>query len=130
MRIVYAVNKEGVSTVMERLGTLSESEKTSDRNLAIRLMALINHAAEHGGIVSPPQGKKLDGYPFSELRQKHGRDLLRICYFTHREDKLVLLHIFEKPDGKASEKIVAKELAYANHVYNLYLSNPKKHAIQ
>lgn len=112
------------SQALEKRGKTKQARRV--KNLALRLFAIIQHAAEHEGIVHPPLGDKMHGYPFFELRQKHGKQLIRIFYFTYHKEKLVLLHVYDKKEGNAAKQA---EIKQAHKNYKLYLSNPKKHEL-
>ncbi|MBT4937382.1 hypothetical protein HON22_05690 [Candidatus Peregrinibacteria bacterium] len=108
--------------ISEKLGKAKKAEK--QRGLALRLLTVIKHAAEHDGIVYPPLGDKMHGYPLNELRQKHGKELIRIFYFVYMKNKLVLLHAYDKKEGTVAPK---KEINIAYNNYKLYISNPQRY---
>lgn len=101
-------------------GKSKEAEKFM--NLFNRLLSLIKHAMERNGQASLPESKKLHGYPLCELRQKNRKRLIRIFYFAYLQEKLVLLHVFEKKEGEETPKV---EIEEAYHNYKLYISDPK-----
>jgi phage-related protein len=122
--------KDYLDSLVAKAEELEEKGKTNQadklRKNALRLFALIQHAAEHNGIVHPPQGDKMHGHPFFELRQKISKNLIRIFYFVYRNQKLVLLHVYQKPEGSPASQ---KEIATAQENYDKYTSNPKKHEL-
>ena len=105
-------------------GKAQQAEKL--RRFALRLLAIIQHAAEHEGVVHPPLGDKMHGHPFYELRQKQSQTLVRIFYFAYQNKKLVLLHAYEKKEGTPA---LQSEINTAQRNYNLYISHPHKHEI-
>lgn len=136
LRIVYFQEKENspVKSYIDRIinEADAESKKGKDKSagkkkrLAIRLLALIQHAAEVDGNVQPPAGKKLYSFPFSELRQKAGKNLIRIFYFTYGQKDLVLLHAYDKQEGEEADP---KELKQAEENFKKYNFHPNKHAL-
>lgn len=139
LRIVYFGNSEVAGLhipVREYIDNISNQAElslkkgnirqyTKHEQLAARLMMLIIHTAQNDGKVSMPHGKKLYDYPFSELRQKVSKTLVRIFYFVHNGNDLILLHAYNKSEGSPTP---LKELEQAHINFKLYQSNPNKHA--
>ena len=137
LQIVYFCEEDGKSSMKDYLDGLIQSADDLEaqgktkragqmRNLAFRLLSIIRHAAEHEGIVHPPLGDKMHAYPFFELRQRHGKRLIRIFYFAYHKEKLVLLHMYEKNEGESARQ---GEMEQANRNYKTYISNPEKYEI-
>jgi hypothetical protein len=139
LKIIYFINNKGktkeipvkeyVDNIFDQADVLKKKGKIAQFKkmwkLGIRILALIEHTARNNGIVTMPQGKKLHNYPFWELRQKVSKKLVRIFYFVHFENDLVLLHAYDKPEETSAP---VKELKKAAENYILYKSNPHKHA--
>lgn len=122
--------KDYINTIISESEELQKKGKTQQaeklKRFALRLLAIIQHAAEHKGIVLPPLGDKIDGHPFHELRQKQSKTLVRIFYFTYQQKKLVLLHAYDEKEGTPA---LQSEINKAQRNYNMYISNPHKHEI-
>lgn len=112
------------SEELRKKGKPQQAEKL--KRFALRLLAIIQHAAEQNGIIRPPLGDKMHGHPFHELRQKQSKTLVRIFYFTYQQNKLVLLHAYNKKEGTPA---LQSEINTAQMNYNKYISNPHKHEI-
>jgi phage-related protein len=92
--------------------------------------AKINFIKDNQGRPVPPISKPLRGYSFFEiLNPKDFRTVIRILYFKH-QDKIVLLHIFEKPSNYSTSKHkreIEKQNKIANKYLNIFKNNPKSY---
>jgi hypothetical protein len=92
--------------------------------------AKIGHVRENRGRPAPPISKPLHGYScFEILNPKDAKTVIRILYFRH-QDKVVLLHAFEKPanyDTERERKKVDKQNQIGEKYLNIFKSNPKNY---
>ncbi len=109
-----------------------DKEKTIQRKQKILadIDAKIDHVRESGGIPAPPISKPLHGYScFEILNPKDAKTVIRILYFRH-QDKVVLLHAFEKPanyDTERERKKVDKQNQIGEKYLNIFKLNPKSY---
>ncbi|MCF7820736.1 MAG: type II toxin-antitoxin system RelE/ParE family toxin [Candidatus Pacebacteria bacterium] len=77
--------------------------------------AKLSYIKENKGMPTPPISKPLRGYSFFEiLNTKDSKTVIRILYFCY-QNKLVLLHAFEKPSSYSKEK----ERRWINRQYQI-----------
>ena len=90
----------------------------------------IRYVANSHGRPVPSIAKPLHGYSFFEiLNPKDSNTVIRILYFRH-EDKIILLHVFEKPASYKTDKekkAVDKEYQVADKYLKIFKINPKKY---
>jgi phage-related protein len=89
--------------------------------------AKINYIKNQNGLPIPPIAKPLHGYNFFEiLSTKDSKILIRILYFRYN-DKMVLLHCFEKPfyyKSKKEKNNVKKQNDIAQINLNIFKLKP------
>jgi phage-related protein len=92
--------------------------------------AKIQHVKDNEGRPTPPISKPLHGYScFEILNPKDETTVIRILYFRHQE-KIVLLHAFEKPakyDTDKEKKKVDKQNKIGEKHLNSFKLNPENY---
>ncbi len=137
MDVVYYYNEDlGVCPVKEYFKNYLLSKEDSD--LAIKrkqkiladIDAKINYIKDNGARPIPPISKPLHGYSFFEiLNPKDSRTVIRILYFRY-QDKMVLLHAFEKPaiyNTMRDKKKVDRQNKIAEKYLNFFKLNSKNY---
>jgi len=115
LNIIYCVDSvTGESQIRDNLLNIKKD------SVRAKINAIIVHVAENNGNTSVITTKNIRGHHFSEIRVKVSRDLYRILYFVWRNEKLVLLHLFIKKEGKRTPN---KELLIAEEKYNDFINN-------
>jgi phage-related protein len=88
----------------------------------------IRYVAENDGRPVPPISFPLVDFSFLNIHHRKDKNILiRICYFRH-EDKMVLLHAFEKPDSYDTERekrTINKEFMVAENYIKKFKLNVK-----
>lgn len=92
--------------------------------------AKIQHVKENQGRPTPPISKPLHGYScFEILNPKDVKIVIRILYFRYQE-KIVLLHVFEKPANYSTnkeKKKVDKENKLGEKYLSIFKLNPNNY---
>lgn len=139
MRIVYYNNDLKIAPVKKFLlgYGLKPDDTAKQQNRKIKALAFVDQAikfiAENKGQPIPPIAKPLKGYKFHEIRIKAGKNLIRILYFCHFKEKLVLLNAFEKPEfyekklKKKIEKEISKILEQTKLYYEDFIKNTQNY---
>ncbi len=105
-----------------KLLTLEENKK-----ILADIDAKIQHVKENKGRPTPPISKPLHGYScFEILNPKDAKTVIRILYFRY-QDKIVLLHAFEKPASYSTNK-EKKKVDKENKIGEKYLNNFKNNS--
>lgn len=96
------------------------------QKIIININEKIKYIAENDGRPIPPISFPLADFSFLNIHHRKDKNILiRICYFRHN-DKMVLLHAFEKPDNYNTERekrIINEEYEIAeNYVKKFKLS--------
>ncbi len=105
-----------------------DKDKASDikrkQKILADIDAKIQHVKENQGRPTPPISKPLHGYScFEILNPKDAKTVIRILYFRH-QNKIVLLHAFEKPAKYSTDK-EKKKVDKENKIGENYLNNFK-----
>jgi len=122
MQVVYYYDQDsGYCPVKSYLTPIASSIK-----LLSKIKAKIDYIAGNNGNVRAGFQSKLYGYESSEIRERKNRKVvIRILYFLH-QDKMILLHAFEKPDNyhtKKKKNEIDKQYKIAEEYIKKYKSN-------
>ncbi len=136
MRIIYYYNLNlQVSPVKQFLlkYNLKLDDTEKQKNRKIKVLAFVDQTiqfiVENKAKPIPPIAKTIKGYKFHEIRVKDGGSLIRIFYFCHHQEKLVLLNVFEKPDlyekglKKKIDRKIIKILEQTKEYYQDFINN-------
>jgi len=137
MEVIYFYDKDlkccPVKEYLKQYLPISkDKESIIQRNQKILadIDAKIDYIRENGGRPTPPISKPLHGYScFEILNPKDAKTVIRILYFRH-QDKVVLLHAFEKPasyDTERERKRVDKQDEIGENYLNIFRSNTKNY---
>lgn len=137
MEVIYFYDKDlkycPVKEYLKQYLPISkDKESIIQRNQKILadIDAKIDYIRENGGRPTPPISKPLHGYScFEILNPKDAKTVIRILYFRH-QDKVVLLHAFEKPasyDTERERKRVDKQNQIGEKYLNIFKSNTKNY---
>lgn len=137
MRAVYYRHDQfGYCPVKKYFEQYAENEKDSKKQanrklkLLVDIDAKIKVVVQNDGRPIPPISAPLKEYGCIEIKHRKNQDILiRIIYFRH-DDKIVLLHAFEKPDHyetNREKKIILKEFEVAKNYKNIFIINPKSY---
>jgi len=137
MEVVYYFSRElGYCPVKEYLKQylINKKDKPSDSKRKQKILAgidaKIQHVKENQGRPTPPISKPLHGYScFEILNPKNANTVIRILYFRN-QDKVVLLHAFEKPaiySTKKEKKKIDKENQTGEKYLNNFKNNPRNY---
>lgn len=140
MEILYYKTTKGYVPVKvyleERYGSSdNDNDKTKKHksDMLAKLNAVIENAANNGGIVGGTFSSPIRGYSFSELRIKDGDELVRVLYFPYQKRDLVLLNAYDKPERyeKGMKKRVVADIE-ARHIeakkyHEDFIENPNQH---
>ncbi len=140
MEIVYYVTSAGIAPAKEyltsRYGSDSTDTQKSKNGKAKRLAtveAVLSLAAGNNGIAGGELSAHLIGYDFQELRIKEGKELVRLLYFAHHRERLVLLHGYDKPRRyeKGKKKKVDNDIESIHRIakvyYDDFIKNPDRY---
>jgi len=111
---------------------LSKDHKDS---VMAQIRARINFTLGRNGQAVPPIAKTLRNYSFFEIMCQDGKTLIRIFYFCHNEEKLVLLNALSKParyekgQKKRIVKIIDKELNITEQYRQNFIQNPNHYEV-
>lgn len=97
-------------------------------NLLKNIDGKIQYVIRNNGVPTPPISFPLDKlYDFFEIKHRKNQDVvIRIFYFRH-DDKIVLLHVLEKPDNYRSEKEnrkINKQLDLTQDFLHKFIKDP------
>jgi phage-related protein len=138
MQLVCYKAEDGSIPIKEFLWRYAPNKKDSQKNILkkkraySKLKSIINLTLERKGLVGGEFTSHLKGdYDFQEIRVKEGDNLVRVLYFCHHQEKLVLLSAFEKPSQyqkgkkKTVDKMIKNELSKAKEFYKAFINNPE-----
>lgn len=115
----YLLNKNDPDSIIRR-----------KQKILADIDAKINFIKDNNGRAIPPISKPLRGYSFFEiLNPKDFRTVIRILYFRY-QDKMVLLHAFEKPSSYSTNKDkmrVDQQNKIADKYLNIFKFNPENY---
>lgn len=138
MEIVYYFDRElQYCPVKKYLKQYLPSEKDTPKkyekkiNIFTSIDQKLNNIRQNGGQAVPPISKPLRGYNFFEVKQsKDSNILIRILYFCHDKEKMVLLNAFEKPRNYKTQKEknrIKKQYNITEKYLNNFKQNPKNY---
>jgi len=108
----------------------TEKIKKRKQKILADIDAKIMNIQENKGRPVPPISRPIHGYSFFEIKNpKNENTVIRILYFRY-ENKIVLLHAFEKPasyDTKKEKREVDKEYKIGEDYLNIFKLNPKNY---
>ena len=137
METVYYYNKESKSCPVKKYleqysinGKDKEPVIKRKQKILAGIDTKIKYVENNQGRPTPPISKPLHGYScFEILNPKDAKTVIRILYFRHQE-KIVLLHAFEKPTNyktNKEKKKVDKENKIGEKYLNIFKLNPKNY---
>ena len=137
MEIVYFYDKELKNCpVKEYLKQYRENQGDKEvvvkrkQKLLANIDAKIQYVKDNEGRPTPPISKPLHEYScFEILNPKDATTVIRILYFRYQE-KLVLLHAFEKPSNYNTDKekkMVDKQNKIGERYLNIFKLEPKNY---
>lgn len=132
MQVVYYHNrKRKYSPVKKYLEAYSDAANERNVKIIAGIYAKIKFIQDKDGRPQPPTAKPLRGYSFFEiLNPKDAKTVIRILFFRH-QDKMVLLHAFEKPTREKYTdkewKEIDSELKIGEVYQQDFISNPNSY---
>lgn len=107
-----------------------ESDAKRKQKILAGIDAKIRYVQDHQGRPIPPISKPLHGYScFEILNPKDAKTVIRILYFRH-QNKIVLLHAFEKPSSyrtNKEKKKVDEQNKIGEKYLNIFKLDPKNY---
>lgn len=107
-----------------------DSNKIRKEKILASIAAKIEYIRDNNGQPLPPQSKPSRGFSFFEIfNPKDANTVIRIVYFCY-DDKMILLHDFEKPAKYNTNKIkkyVLRQYFLDEKYLNIFKLNPQNY---
>lgn len=98
-KVTYYTSKDGKNPVRDFLNECNKKQQS-------KLLRIISNINQYGLLSAVPHLKKLEGFPFWEIRIL-GRDNIRVIYAVLVGQEVLLLHGFFKKSQKTSSSEIS-----------------------